>query len=85
MFDPVIPMAVLIAANEPPSELIAQAMPLTVGFIVVAALATSLLWGRSVPKFASSLVTTTILFVLLGLNVSVLGLVEMLRATRSDS
>jgi len=77
MFDPVTPMAVLVAANEPPNELIAQAMPLTLGFIVVAAAATSLLWGRSLRKFASGLVSATILFVLLGLNVSVLGLVEM--------
>lgn len=77
MFDPVTPMAVLIAANEPPNELIAQAMPLTFGFIVVAAAVISLLWGRTFRKFASGLVSTAILFLLLGLNVSVLGLVEM--------
>ena len=72
-----LPMAVLIAANEPPSELIAQALPLTAAFIVVAAAIPSLLWGRSLEKVGSNLVTSTLLIVLLGLNVSVLGLVDM--------
>ena len=77
LFDPVVPMAVLIAANEPPSELIAQALPLTAAFIVVAAAIPSLLWGRSPKKVGSNLVTSTLLIILLGLNVSVLGLVDM--------
>ena len=77
VFDPVVPMAVLIAANEPPTELITRAMPLTTFFTLGAAGATSLLWGRSLAKFGSSLRSSTVLIVFLGLNVSALGFVEM--------
>ena len=75
-FEPVVPMAVLIAANEPPTELIVQAMPLTAAFTLVAAALISVLWGRSPTKFVSALVSSTVLVIFLGLNVSVLGLVE---------
>lgn len=77
MFDPAVPMAALIAANEPPAELIAQAIPLTVGWIVIAAALPSLLWGRSMKGLASNSLTSTLLILLLGLNVSVLGLVDI--------
>lgn len=77
IFDPAVPMAALLAANEPPAELIAQAMPLTVGWIVIAAALPSLLWGRSLKGLAANSLTSTLLVLLLGLNVSVLGLVEM--------
>ena len=77
LFDPVVPMAVLIAANEPPSDLIAQAMPLTVAFILGVAALPSLLWGRGAKELASNTVTALLLILLLGLNVSVLGLVDM--------
>ena len=76
-FEPAVPMAALIAANEPPTELIGRAIPLTGAFIVVAALVPTFLWGRSLRKLASNLVTSAVLIVLLGLNVSVLGLVDM--------
>lgn len=76
-FDPVVPMAVVVAANEPPTGLIARAMPLTAAFTVAAAGALSLLWGRSLPKFSASLVASAILVTLLGLNVSALGLVRL--------
>ena len=77
VFDPVVPMAVLIAANEPPTELIARAMPLTAVFIVAASGAVSGLWGRTIAQFLSCLVTSAVLIVLLGINVSVIGLVRM--------
>ncbi|NNL47728.1 MAG: hypothetical protein HKO76_05130 [Acidimicrobiia bacterium] len=70
-------MAVLIAANEPPSDLIAQALPLTVVFIVGVAALPSLLWGRGAKALASNTATALLLVLLLGLNVSVLGLVDM--------
>ena len=82
LFDPVVPMAVLIAANEPPSELIAQAVPLTVAFIIVTAAIPSLLWGRSLAGCTSNVLTSALLIILLGLNVSVLGLVEMSGGSR---
>ncbi|MEQ8330403.1 MAG: hypothetical protein RH859_08090 [Longimicrobiales bacterium] len=77
LFDPVVPMAALVAANEPPSELIGQAMPLTLAFIVAVAAIPSLLWGRTLPKLVANTVTSALLILLLGLNVSVLGLVDM--------
>jgi hypothetical protein len=77
IFDPAVPMAALIAANEPPAELIAQAMPLTVGWIILAAASPTLLWGKSMKGLASNSLTATLLILLLGLNVSVLGLVDM--------
>lgn len=77
VFDPVVSISALIAANEPPRELIAQAMPLTVGFTLIAAGGASFLWGRTLPKFGSNLLTWAVLVFLFGLNVSVLGLVDM--------
>jgi len=77
MFDPTVPMAALIAANEPPAELIAQAMPLTLGWIALAAITPTLLWGRSLKALASNSLTSALLILLLGLNVSALGLVDM--------
>ena len=77
VFEPVVPMAVVVAANEPPSELIRQALPLTGGCVVVAAIVTTLLWGRTPAKFGANLLSSFILILFLGLNVSVLGLVEM--------
>jgi hypothetical protein len=77
LFDPVVPMVVLIAANEPPFELIAQTVPLTVVFIIIAAAIPSLLWGRSLATYASNILASALLIVLLGLNLSVLGLVDM--------
>ena len=37
-FDPIVPMAVLMAANEPPHDLISKALPLTGAFVLIAGL-----------------------------------------------
>ena len=76
LFEPVVPMAVLIAANEPPTELIMEAIPLTVAFIVASAVLVAGIWERSWFALWSGLITSATLIVLLGLNVSVLGLVD---------
>jgi hypothetical protein len=77
IFDPIISMAEAMAAQEPPRELIVKALPLTVLFIFLGAGLVSLLWGTSPRKFGAAFLTSMLLFTLLGLNVSVLGLVDL--------
>ncbi len=77
VFEPVVPLAAVIAANQAPTALIKRAFPLTCVFVLAAALLTSVLWGRTPRKFGINLLTSTVLILLLGLNVSVLGLVQM--------
>jgi hypothetical protein len=78
VYEPVTTMAAIMATGgAPPDELLRQAVPLTVGFILAATASLSLIWGRSPLKVVSTLVTTTVIVALLGINVSVLGLVEL--------
>lgn len=75
VYEPVTTMAAVLAASAPPDELFVQAMPLTLGFTVAMSLVMSLRYGRNGRHFAAVLVTCTLLVLLLGLNVSVIGLV----------
>ncbi|MFO7538220.1 MAG: hypothetical protein R6X32_09185 [Chloroflexota bacterium] len=75
IFEPIATIPQLVVANEPPDELIRQAMPLTLGFILGSAALMTILWGRNLVDIAAILLTCTVLIILLGLNVSVLGLV----------
>jgi hypothetical protein len=77
IFEPVATIPQLIMANEPPAELIRQAMPLTLGFILGSGALMTMLWGRNLVDIAAILLTCTVLIILLGLNVSVLGLVYL--------
>jgi hypothetical protein len=77
VYEPVTTAAALLAGDGPPGELFGAAMPLTVLFTLGAAAAISLLWGRTLAKAAAILVTCTVLMLLFGLNISVLGLVQM--------
>jgi hypothetical protein len=77
IFEPVVTIPQLIVANEPPDELIRQAMPLTIGLILGSAALITILWGRNLVDVAAILLTCTVLIILLGLNVSVLGLVYL--------
>ena len=81
VFKPVTTVAALIAANEPPDELIGQAMPMTLVFILATAVLVSLLYRRSWLHFGAILLTCTVLVLLLGLNVSVIGLVYIPRGS----
>lgn len=76
-FEPVVSMVAMITSSAPPDELFAQAMPLTVAWTLVTVGALSAMWGRTPAKAAALLLTTIILVGLLGLNIAVLGLVEM--------
>lgn len=75
IYEPVTTMAAVVAANAPPHELFEQAMPLTLGFTVAISLFLSWLYGRNGWHFAAILLTCTLLVLLLGLNVSAIGLV----------
>lgn len=77
ILEPVTTIPELIATNEPPDELIRQAMPLTLGFIIASAALISLFWGRNPGDVTAILLTCTVLIILLGLNVSALGLVHL--------
>jgi hypothetical protein len=76
VFEPVTTVVALLeVGGAPPRELLAQALPLTLGFVVGSAALISLLWGRSLRQFGAVLVTCVLLYGLLGMNISILGLV----------
>lgn len=78
VFDPVTTAAAIMAAGgPPPPELFDRGLPFTAGFTVAAAGVISLVWARSLPKAGAVLVATTAILFLFGLNISILGLVEM--------
>jgi hypothetical protein len=74
--EPVATVTELIVANEAPHELIRQALPLTLGFTITAAALISFLWGRNPLDVVAVGLTCIVLVSLLGLNVSILGLVQ---------
>jgi hypothetical protein len=76
IYEPIANAAVLIAANEPPRELFGRAMPLTVGFVLVLTAGISVARARRPLDVVAVLVTCVVLLALLGMNVSVLGLVQ---------
>ncbi len=77
VFEPVTTMAAVIASAGPVDDLIVRAMPMTVTFV----LASTVLLGVALAKVWSDylrlLLGVATLTVLLGLNLSVVGLVEM--------
>lgn len=77
VFEPQTTIAALVAADAPPGALIGQAMPLTVGFTVVAAVLVAAIFGHRWRDLGPVLVTTAVLVATLGLNVSVIGLVDI--------
>lgn len=76
LYEPVTTAAALLAAGGAPTELIRQATPLSVVSIVLTAALIHRLWGRGLGQFLALLLSCTLVIVLLGVNVSVLGLVE---------
>jgi hypothetical protein len=77
VFVPTVSAAELLEIGGSPStELFRSAMPLTVLFILLSAAGISRLWGRSVLDYVSGLLACTTVVVLLGFNLSILGLVR---------
>lgn len=81
IYEPVTTLAAVVAANEPPDKLFGQAMPMTLIFTLASATLVSLLYGRKWSHFAAILLTCTVLVLLLGLNVSTIGLVSVPRSS----
>lgn len=81
IFEPIVSMAALMALNGPPNELIRQALPMTMVFTIASSGVIGLLYERSWRHYGVVLLTSTVLVLLLGLNVSVLGLVSIPRGS----
>jgi len=75
VFEPVTTVAELISKNEPPRELIIQAAPMTLIFIIAGTLILSLIYSRKIIHYLVIFITVSVLIIFLGLNVSLLGLV----------
>ncbi len=80
VFDPVTTIAAVVRTKEPPNALFARAMSLTLVFLLAMTAALSVLYGRGWRRSGAILLTSAALLALLGLNVSVIGLVEVPRA-----
>ena len=81
IYEPVTTIPALLASDGPPDELFRQAMPLTLVFILATAIFVYLLYKGTWLHFGSVLVTCIVLVLLLGLNVSILGLVYIPRSS----
>ena len=77
VFDPITTIAALLQTNEPPRELIGRALPMTGGFMLATAIGLAVLYRPSWSGALGLLVTTIVLVLLLGLNISILGLVDV--------
>lgn len=75
VYKPVTTIPALLAMDGPPDELFRQAMPLTLIFTLATAVLVCLLYQRTWLHFGAVLVTCIVLVLLLGLNISVIGLV----------
>jgi len=75
IYKPVITLGELMAGGPAPVHLFAQSLPLVVVSTVGMAAIIYRLYGRSWEQFAALLVTCTVLVLLLGLNISLMGLV----------
>ena len=79
-FEPVTTIAALLQTNEPPRALIGRALPVSGLFTLATAALLSLVYRPSWRGAGGLLVTAAVLVVILGLNISILGLVEVPRA-----
>ena len=75
IYEPVTTVAELIIRNEPPQELIIQAAPMTIAFTLGSSILISRLYSKKVLHHLAVFLTCILLISLLGLNVSLIGLV----------
>jgi hypothetical protein len=71
----------LFQLDGPPTELFGQALPVTGAFTMAASVILSLLYRRGWRGFGAILLANTVLVALLGLNVSIIGLVAIPRSS----
>ena len=79
-FEPVTTIAALLQAKEPPRALIGRALPVSGLFTLATAALLSVIYRPGWRGAAGLLLTTGVLVLLLGLNISILGLVWVPRA-----
>jgi hypothetical protein len=76
LFDPVMTFAEASASEGPLDELIVEALPMTIGAVIVIAAVISGVFGRLRQDFGPVLLTVVLLMAFLGLNLNIIGLVE---------
>lgn len=81
-FTPVTTIAELLRAQQPPSELIGRALPMTCAFVLGASALLALRYRPSLVGVLAIVGTTALLVLLLGLNISILGFVSLPRSGR---
>lgn len=79
LFEPITTIPALMQLGGPPDKLFQQAMPLTITFTLMSAVILSLLYWCGWRGFGAILIASALLVTLLGLNVSILGLVYIPR------
>ncbi|HEY4753302.1 MAG TPA: hypothetical protein VIH37_08460, partial [Candidatus Limnocylindrales bacterium] len=77
VFEPRTTMAEVLTLDGPPLDLIGDALPLTIAFTLGTAVVLSALFGRTPGAFGAILATCAVLVVLLGLDVSVIGMIRI--------
>lgn len=77
IFEPVTTLADVMSNNQRPDKLIAHAMPLTISFILASTILISLLCGEKISHYLAILLTCSVLVLILGINVSIIGLVDI--------
>lgn len=80
VFEPVTTIAVLLQSKEPPQALIGRALPVSGLFTLATAALLSAVYRPGWRGAVGLLLTTGVLVLLLGLNISILGFVEVPRA-----
>ena len=76
-FEPVTTIAALLRAKDPPVVLIGRALPVTAMFTLATGALLSIVYRPSWQGVAAFLLTSAVLVLVLGLNISILGLVEV--------
>lgn len=81
VFEPVTTISALLQRDGPPDELFQQALPMTSAFTVATTLLVSLLYRRGWRGLGAILLSSAVLVTFLGLNVSIIGLVDIPRGS----
>jgi hypothetical protein len=77
IFEPIYTIAGLVTGTQSPTALLGKAIPLSAAFGLLAGAGMALLWGRTLLKATSLILTSVALNVLLGHNAAILGMVHM--------
>jgi hypothetical protein len=80
IFEPATTLGAVLRTREPPNALFARAMPLSLAFLAATTAAVARRYRPGWLGVGAILLTTVVLLALLGLNVSVIGLVEVPRS-----